>query len=345
MKTPLATAVAVLAIVTGFPALAYDRNDSSVGAGNTPVCQPNQPCTSPTAGITVRPPRDFSGQNIIRNTGADSVLPSSGNSVALPGNTIVLPGGGGGPPPPPPPQICMDPGATNFGLPAPCQYPVGPPNTCPPQPPVVERTVNCPSGQSGTYTERQDHSLAPHPTCWVAQSSWTVVQNNCTGGVGSTCGPAPLVPPTRPGACPSGQVGQITQQGTWVSAPHPQCWVEGGPWSQVLNTCGPDPMTCSATPTGTLPASTTASCPSGEFGAGVTTTYSWSLLPAPSCWSAIPAVLSQCFLPCVQWPPAGMWLAPGDPMTALSSNGRTCWLRSDGMTCEFAGEFRDFPCP
>lgn len=344
MSKPLVLALVsmMMCASAGSPASASQPDDDSVGNGR-PACQPNQPCTNPTAGITVRPPRDFSGQTIIRNTGSDSVVANAGGSVALPGNTIVLPGGGGGPPPPP--QLCLDSSATNFGLPLPCQYGTAPPNTCPPAPPVIERTVTCPSGQSGTFIERQNFTLSPHPTCWVAQSSWTVTQNNCTGGVGNTCGPAPLVPPSQTVGCPSGQIGQVTQQGVWVSAPAPQCWTEGGPWSSVANTCVPDNQTCPSAPTGVLPAPRFDACGGGQFGAGVTTSYSWSLLPAPSCWSAIPSVNDQCFTPCLQWPPAGMDLDPRDPMTATSATGRTCWLRPGGMTCEFAGEIRDFPCP
>jgi hypothetical protein len=63
--------------------------------------------------------------------------------------------------------------------------------TCPAKPPVATRSVQCPTGTSGTWTQTQDFASAAYPQCW------TVLPWAPTSPPAGSCTPiAPPPPPT-----------------------------------------------------------------------------------------------------------------------------------------------------
>lgn len=143
-------------------------------------------------------------------------------------------------------------------------------STCLAQPGTETRTVSCPAGWTGSRTERRTYTAAAFPTCWTA-GPWTVLADTCAP---PTC-PAQPASETRTVACPSGQIGSITETRTYTSAPHPTCWTAGA-WTQTSNTCV---AACPAAPT----SSRNVLCPIGQSG-GITETRTVTAAPAPTCW-------------------------------------------------------------
>jgi hypothetical protein len=62
--------------------------------------------------------------------------------------------------------------------------------TCPSKPPVASRTVQCPAGTTGTWTQTQDFASAPYPQCW------TVLPWAPTSAPAGACTPVAPPPPS-----------------------------------------------------------------------------------------------------------------------------------------------------
>ncbi len=140
---------------------------------------------------------------------------------------------------------------------------VSPPSTVaacsPPAASSEARTLTCPNGQVGMVTEQRT-------TTWACPEAWGAPQSSTTTwtAVDSSCAPCPG-PETRSRACPSGQLGSITDQRVFVCS-GAGAW---GNWAQVANTCAPAcvlPTPGSQTSTETRAASHTLACPAGQTG-------------------------------------------------------------------------------
>lgn len=133
---------------------------------------------------------------------------------------------------------------------------VSPPSTVaacsPPAASSEARTLTCPNGQVGMVTEQRT-------TTWACPEAWGAPQPSITAwtAVGSSCAPCPG-PETRSRACPSGQLGSITDQRSFVCS-GAGAW---GSWGQIANSCTP---ACSAPASATE--GRTLTCPNGQVGA------------------------------------------------------------------------------
>jgi hypothetical protein len=65
---------------------------------------------------------------------------------------------------------------------------------CPTKPPVATRSVQCPAGTTGAWTQTQDFATAPYPQCWTVLP-WA-----------PTSPPAGACTPTAPPPPPTGQL-------------------------------------------------------------------------------------------------------------------------------------------
>lgn len=211
-------------------------------------------------------------------------------------------------------------------------------------PPLIEEVVNtgCPTGQLGTRTYRTEYHCP---------SSYGGVFAGPAALVSDTCTPACVLPSpatqsssenrtgSRTLACPTGQLGAITQSGpetrtqtrqavcetppgytagvgpyTWTEWSPWSPWSDSGPWSTVSDTCAP---ACVAPAPTTAPETRITPCPSGTLTtsgqssfsqtAPATTTYSCPAPTGPAAstttygtWS--PSVASSCFTACTAPP-------------------------------------------
>ncbi len=165
--------------------------------------------------------------------------------------------------PPPPPAPVVPPTAT----PVVPVTPPAPPATPPLPPPTTvaacvesseNRTMSCPAGSVGQVFQSRRHHCGPDPSVYEAWAGattagpWTDTSNTCT--------PCPG-PESRTVACPSGQLGSIGQQRTFV------CSGMGSwnAWTSISNTCA---QACVAPAPEWRPAPYKASCPAGWTGTG-----------------------------------------------------------------------------
>lgn len=169
---------------------------------------------------------------------------------------------------PPPPSAAVAPPTATPVVPV---TPPAPPATPPLPPPTTvaacvesseNRTMNCPAGSVGQAFQSRRHHCGPDPSVYEAWAGattagpWTDISNTCT--------PCPG-PESRTLACPTGQLGAIQEQRTFV------CSGSGswGAWTLTSNTCAPAcvlPTPSTQTDTETRSASQTAACPAGQVG-------------------------------------------------------------------------------
>ena len=128
-----------------------------------------------------------------------------------------------------------------------------------PSPDYQERNDPCPTGYSGSITMRRQASC-PGPYEMVAWTAWEEVNRTCQ----IICVPEPSSPETRKRSCPSGYLGEITDQRTSVCANY-NGYPTWNDWIEKANTC----LIACVVPDPTV---VTAACPTNYVGSIVTTT-------------------------------------------------------------------------
>lgn len=128
-----------------------------------------------------------------------------------------------------------------------------------PSPDYQERNDPCPTGYSGSITMRRQASC-PGPYEMVAWTAWEEVNRTCQ----IICVPEPSSPETRKRSCPTGYLGEITDQRTSVCANY-NGYPTWSDWNEKANTC----LIACVVPDPTV---VTAACPTNYVGSIVTTT-------------------------------------------------------------------------
>jgi hypothetical protein len=143
------------------------------------------------------------------------------------------------------------------------------------KPDTETQTVACPTGQTGTHTQKRDYTCAT-VLADEGWGDWYDVTNTCK----AACTPASQ---TQTVSCPSGQTGTHTQKRDYTCPD--ERW---GSWYDVTNTCA-----SSCTPTSQTQY---VACPSGQT--GVNWQRSDYTCPAAT-WSAWYDVTNTCKTSCV----------------------------------------------
>ena len=176
-------------------------------------------------------------------------------------------------------------------------------NSCVCAPTSETQNIACPTGSSGTITQRRTGlCTGGTPACpSLAWSSWSTILNTCAvdGSTVTPTGPAVVVPPqtcipsveTQTLACPVGQVGGILQQrsrscpsNTWSS------------WVQVSSSCQVDTTRNTCTP---RTVQSSRACPSGQGGQETVEQTSVCDTNGNETWGALKLIGSTCTASCV----------------------------------------------
>ena len=176
-------------------------------------------------------------------------------------------------------------------------------NSCVCAPTSETQNIACPTGSSGTITQRRTGlCTGGTPACpSLAWSSWSTILNTCAvdGSTVTPTGPAVVVPPqtcipsveTQTLACPVGQVGGILQQrsrscpsNTWSS------------WVQVSSSCQVDTTRNTCTP---RTVQSSRACPSGQGGQETVEQTSVCDTNGNETWGPVKLIGSTCTASCV----------------------------------------------